>query len=151
MKHKFLYLIFVLGLILTSCIGGQTTGRSNNPKFTTFRLTSKNTKISLSDVKYNIQDANDNNGTITEKDSLPYGTNLDSLIVVATGNKLSSVKIFESKNGVKTKEHDGADSEPDTVNFSETVYIETVAEDKKTKMTYTVNIHAHRQDPDLYD
>ena len=151
MKHKFLYLTFALGLILTSCIGGQTTGRSNNPKITTFRLTNKNNKISLSDVKYNIQDANDNNGTITEKDSLPYGTNLDSLIVVATGNKLSSVKIFESKNGVKTKEHDGADSEPDTVNFSETVYIETVAEDKKTKMTYTVNIHAHRQDPDLYD
>ena len=38
MKHKFLYLTFALGLILTSCIGGQTTGRSNNPKITTFRV-----------------------------------------------------------------------------------------------------------------
>lgn len=151
MNSKFLYIIVVFALVFTSCLGTQSNGLSDDPKITSFSVANKDTTVDLSKVKFNITSINDTHGVITTvTDSLPYGASLNALIVSVGGASLSSVKIFESSNGEKQKEFDARDERPDTVNFTDTVYIETVAANKKAKFSYKIKLHVHQQDPDLY-
>lgn len=150
MKNKLFYIVAITGAILTSCLGKQSEGLSENAKITSFSLKYRDTTIDLSKMRYDIKEISKGNGTITPTDSLPYGTKLDALVVTIGQSRLSSAKIFESKDGVKQKEFDALDQSPDTVNFTDTVYIETTAADKKTRYSYKVMLYAHKQDPDLY-
>lgn len=150
MRNKFFFIATVVGAILTSCLGKQSEGLSENAKITSFSLKYKDTTIDLSKIKYDIKEISKGNGTITPVDSLPYGTKLEALVVTLGQSRLSSAKIFETKDGVRQKEFDALDKSPDTVNFTDIVYIETTAADKKTHYLYKVMLYAHKQDPDLY-
>lgn len=150
MKNTFFYLIVVFAVMFTSCLGTQSDGLSDNPDITTFTVSNVDKAINLSKIKYNFKEIDKNNSIITPKDSLPYGTKTDSLIVSVSGARLSSIRIFESKDGVKQKEFDGSDNQLDTVNFTDTVYIETVSQNKKVTKYYKVKLFAHKQDPELY-
>lgn len=151
MNNRFFYIIVAFALIFTSCLGTQSNGLSDKPQITSFTVANKDATVDLSKIKFNITSLGDDHGVVTSVvDSLPYGTSLDALVVTVGGATLSSIRIFESNNGEKTKEFNAKDQSPDTVNFTDTVYIETVAADKKTKFSYKVKLRVHLQDPDLY-
>ncbi len=150
MKKIFFYLIAAIAIMFTSCLGTQSDGLSDNPSITTFSVSNIDTAINLSKIKYNFKEIDQYNSIITPQDSLPYGTKMDSLIVSISGSSLSSIRIFESKDGVRQQEFDGSDKQADTVNFTDTVYIETVSQNKKVTKYYKVKLFAHKQDPELY-
>ncbi len=144
MKKVYFFITIISLFLATSCLKNES-GRSEIATIEGISIKSLNDSVYMGGVTFKEEDR-----VITASDSLPYGAGIDALILTVNYTKLGSLKIFESENGVRTKEFDGLDLVNDTVNFSDTVYIETMSEDKKHTALYKVRIYEHKQDPNLY-
>lgn len=144
MKKISFFIAIISLFVVTSCIR-DVSGRSEIATISGISVKSLNDSVYMGGIVFS-----EENYIITAKDSLPYGCGIDSLILTVNAGKLASLKIFESENGVRTKEFDGLDDKLDTVNFSDTVYIETLSENKENSIVYKVIVYEHRQDPELY-
>jgi len=146
------YCLFAISVILGlySCINTNTPSQSSSADIT-FTVQSGTSK-SFPSATFDKNVVKGTNGkdtlyvVVSNKDSLPYLTNPDSLVPVISGNNLKSVKI--TLNDTTTFTYSTTKS--DTISFRDTVKIVTVSEDGKHSLTFKVVVNIHQHDPDLY-
>ncbi|MDR1591274.1 MAG: DUF6242 domain-containing protein [Prevotellaceae bacterium] len=138
MKNFFLSSVLLTSVCLTgvSCLNTEETGISSNPNIITFSLANAG-QGTFGTQTFTIDNTNN---VIYNVDSLPYQSQLDSVIVTVVGESLSAVIINDSI--VFTTN--------DTLNLSELVTIQTVAQDGETVKTYSLDLRIHQIDPYLY-
>lgn len=130
-------LLIITAIFASSCTKTEdTTPASSNTTITKFSLKSASTN-GLSKATFTID--NDNN-LIYNVDSLPYLSDVDSLIPSIFGGTLSAIYLND------TIRYTGKD----TLDFRNPIKITTIATDKKSTRTYTVKVNVHQVDPDLY-
>jgi hypothetical protein len=152
MKKTFHLLIVtvIVALAFSACLNTNAPAKSNNADIA---LSLKSaTATALPSITFSRQDVNNADGTsviytvFTNADSLPYLTKPDSLIPIISGNSLFSITIHTKDTTIEKFDA----SKPDTLDFSDTVQIVTVAEDEKTTKTFKIVVNIHQNDPDLY-
>ena len=118
------------------------TENKNDP---TASSTTSITKFSLKSIKVptlnkTVFTIDNVTSTIYNVDSLPYLSDIDSLIPTIYGATLSSVYIND------TLLYSGKD----TLDFTKTVTLKSTATDKTSTQTYVVKVNVHQVNPDLY-
>ena len=149
MKKYYLLAISVIALGFTACMDTNAPKKLTNADIT-FKVKS-GTKTSIPTVEFTKEAITGEKGDtlymlVTNKDSLPYLTNPDSLVPIISGTRLSSIKVITKDTTIKNFNA----SKPDTISFRDTVQIITTAEDENTTRTFKVVINIHQHDPDLY-
>ena len=131
-----LMLVTVFAFITACTTTDDTTTASSTTTITSFSL--KNDRVTgLSTTKF-IIDSDSN--VIYNVDSLPYLSDVDSLIPTIYGATLSAIYIND------TILYTGKD----TIDCTKPVTISTIATDKTSTQKYTVKVNVHQVDPDLY-
>lgn len=134
----FIFSLIVVAIGMSSCLNSNNgVTYSEDAEITTFRLYSPS-----SDSVYNYYfTVNQDKATISNSDSLPYLTRVDSLYPVL------------SPNFVKVMLNDSIPySAKDSIflNFKDPVTIEVWSENKKKSKKYTITVNVHQVDPDTF-
>ena len=141
----FLPILLFLSTILVGCIPDDNNSVvSSDARVSTFTFVKDTLNPGLTDVVYKIEHRSDT-GLITCRDSLRFGTRLDSVIplvtYMATPGKVEFV--LPDTTIVSTG--------IDTMNFNQSpIYLHVTASDMKTEKWYRINIAAHSVNPNLY-
>ena len=144
--RKYLYIfIAVFPLFLTGCEGsGETTTVSSVAKLSSFYFAANDSFPGLAKAVFTIEERNDT-GLIWNKDSILYGTRLDSVVpkfVFAATPSAAWLKIEDSLYVL---------SGYDTLDFTKRpIYLNIRSADRSTLKTYEIRATVHQADPDLY-
>ena len=140
MKRISFYILFLLSFLigLNSCLENNNgVTYSEDAEITTFRLYSPSSD-SVYQYYFTI---NQDNGTISNTDSLPYLTRIDSLYPVLSPTfikvMLNDSIPYQAKDSI-------------FLNFAEPVTIEVWSENKKKSKKYTITVNVHQVDPDTF-
>lgn len=135
--RQFSILLLIGSLFISACTDNKNDPNvSSTTSITKFSL--KSTKVpALNKTAFTIDNTN---SIIYNVDSLPYLSDINSLVPTIYGATLSSVFIND------TILYSGKD----TINFTKVVTLKTTATDKKSTQTYIVKVNVHQVDPDLY-
>ena len=140
MKRISFYILFLLSFLigLNSCLENNNgVTYSEDAEITTFRLYSPSSD-SVYQYYFTI---NQDNGTISNTDSLPYLTRIDSLYPVLSPTfikvMLNDSIPYQAKDSI-------------FLNFDEPVTIEVWSENKKKSKKYTITVNVHQVDPDTF-
>lgn len=150
MKKPFLYIMGALMVLVgvVSCDNNQTvdTTRYDIAQVTAFRFMKNDSFPGLKEAEFIIQELNDT-GLIEVKDSLLYGTPLDSVTPVLTFYYSPYAAIIYTPFDTITY----SGSTTDTINMSaEPMYVQVYSYDKSKVKWYRLRAYAHQVDPDLF-
>ncbi|MDR1601975.1 MAG: DUF6242 domain-containing protein [Tannerella sp.] len=149
-KNKIpLWLFGGLLFLLSSCLGNDGAELEewnlSNCQISTFSL-SCDSISGLSDVKFTIDQIN---GLIFNKDSLPYGTNINFKVICTLTYALGSITSVEvHQKAIDKKEYwNGSDS----LDFTGEVVFYIISYNGKEAKSYTAKLNVHQQNPDLLE
>ena len=150
MKKKILQLLSLGWLVfyLSSCVGndlGYDDWNTSNCLISSFSLQSDSIP-ELENVKFTIDQLN---GLIYNKDSMPYGTEINWLVVCKVqfeGSWPSMIEVYQAATGDSTTW-----SIADSLNFSDYVRFDVYSADAKATKRYFARLNIHQQVPDSMD
>ena len=137
-------ILFLLVCLLVGCKSSTTDTTSPYAEITAFTFVSDTANLGLTDATYKVEQRSDT-GYIYNKDSLAYGTILDSVIPSITykATPASVTFVLPDTTVVATGS--------DTLNFSKgPIYIYVKSSDLTAEKWYQVALTVHQVDPDLY-
>lgn len=141
---------YILPILLSFlCLIGCTSKNSetmvsSEARVSTFTFQSDTANPGLTAAMYTIEHREDT-GLIYSKDSLRFGTQLDSVVPLVTYKATPGIVRFILPD--TTIISTGAD----TINFNQKpIYLHITASDMQTNKWYLIDIAAHQADPDLY-
>jgi hypothetical protein len=136
--------IFVF--ILTGCDNSQLTETSSENRVHTFTFNEDTLNPGLTEAIYKIEHRTyPDTGLIYSKDSLRFGTRLDSVVPYITYQATPGSATFYLPNDTIVS------TGYDTIDLTQKpVYLHVMASDMKTERWYRINIDAHKINPDLY-
>ncbi|MDR2683891.1 MAG: DUF6242 domain-containing protein [Prevotellaceae bacterium] len=138
MKNKVLFAALIaVSVVFNACLNTNGVEQSDNADVISFSLKT-GTSQTFPTTTFNIDTVKK---LITNVDSLPYLTRIDSLVPVVGTVNASSIKV----NGIDYKT-----TGMDTLNFSDTVKIVVKSENGKNTKEFNVVLSVHKADPDLY-
>lgn len=145
--RKFLYIFSsFLVIILSGCDlnNNNTTTLSSVAKLSSFSFTANDSFPGLAAAVFTIEERIDT-GLVWNKDSILYGTRLDSVVPKFTFEKTPGTAVLY------TPDTTIALTGKDTINFSkQPIYLTIRSSDKSTTKTYEIRATVHQVDPDLY-
>jgi len=139
-----LYLWGCLALIMSSCLGLKEEyddWNASNCQVSTFKLQSDSIP-GLEDVKFTIDQIN---GLIYNKDSMPYGTEINGLVVCQMTFEVnpSAIEVFQAATGDSLTWN-----RTDSLDFSDYVRFDVFSIDGKATKRYVARLNIHQQVPD---
>jgi len=145
--RKFFYIIIAfLVLGLSSCDNGTTTSSSTSSvaQLKAFTFVKNDSMPGLANAVFTIEERLDT-GIVYNKDSMLYGTRLDTVIPRFTFAATPSRAFLTFPDTVVTL------TGYDTLNFNKRpIYLTIISSDKSTTKVYEINATVHQSDPDLY-
>ena len=144
--RKYFYIFIAIFLItLTGCEGsGESSTPSSVAKLSSFYFAANDSFPGLAKAVFTIEERNDT-GLIWNKDSILYGTRLDSVVpkfVFAATPSAAWLKIQDTLCVL---------SGYDTLDFTkQPIYLNIRSADRSTLKTYEIRATVHQADPDLY-
>lgn len=148
-NFEFMRYILPILLVLSICISScndpdDNTIVSSDARVSTFTFQPDTANPSLTTAVYKIEHRTDT-GLITSKDSLRYGTRLDSVVPLVTYMATPGIVNFVLPDTTITS------TGIDTINFNQKpIYLQVIASDMETEKWYLIDIAAHQSDPNLY-
>jgi len=151
MKFNPFKLIFFLSfvILLSSCLGTTaTTEPSTDPGFVSLKFAANDSIPFLSTAVFSL-DGN----IITNVDSLPYKTRIDSVYPTFGFISSAGAKYYIPATGYKykNKKDSAFITGKDTIDFRQAVRIRNYAADAIHYKEYTVKVNVHQVDPELYN
>jgi len=145
--RKFFYIIIAfLAFGLCACNNGSssTTSNSSVAQLKTFAFANNDSMPGLAKAVFTIEERLDT-GIVYNKDSMLYGTRLDTVVPRFTFAATPSRAFLTFPDTVITL------TGYDTLNFNKRpVYLTIISSDKSTTKVYEINAQVHQSDPDLY-
>ena len=144
---RILFIFAVLGLVLlTGCESStSTTTTSNVAELTAFSFAKNDSFPGLAKAVFSIE-ARLDTGLVWNKDSILYGTRLDSVVPKFTFAATPSAAFLTMPDTTVTL------TGYDTLDFSKSpIYLTIRSSDKTTTKTYEIRPTVHQVDPDLYE
>jgi len=149
MKSNPFRLIFFLSSValLSSCLGTSTTTvSSSDPTFVSLTFAANDSIPYLSTAVFTLV-----GNTITNVDSLPYKTRVDSVYPTFTFTSSAGVKLYFPTTGYKYKKVSAFITGTDTIDFRQPIRIVNYAANAKDSIEYTVKVNVHQVDPEKYN
>lgn len=146
MKHFGLHILLLMVLLITmvACKEKTTTTTYSEALVTSFSFSKDSRYPGLTEATYTIITQSDT-GRIYSRDSLMYGTCLDSVVPHITFNHVPSYAMIITPTD--TVVYSGAD----TLNLSHgPIYLYVLASDQESEKWYTIDLTVHHVDPDYY-
>ena len=143
---RILYIIGVLGLFLFSACNknDNTATTSSIAKLTSFSFAKNDSMPGLAKAVFTIDERLDT-GLVWNKDSILYGTRLDSVVPRFTFEVTPGATTLTFPDTVVTL------TGYDTLNFEQSpIYLTVRSSDKTTTKVYEIRATVHQADPDLY-
>lgn len=136
-------ILFIFATLLVSC-KPETTQTSSENRVNTFTFYEDTLNPGLTEAIYKIEH-NSDTGLIYSKDSLRFGTCLDSVIPYVTYKAQPGSAIFYLPNDTIIS------TGSDTMNFSQKpIYLQVIASDMENVRWYRIDINVHTVNPNLY-
>ncbi|MDR1542841.1 MAG: DUF6242 domain-containing protein [Prevotellaceae bacterium] len=148
LKNKILFTALIaVSVVFSACINTDGVELSSNANVISFSLKT-GTSATFPSTTFKI-DTTKNNESIYSVDSLPYLTRIDSLVPVIGTSSASEIKIIVLATA-DTLTY--SSTKTDTIDFSDTVKITVVPQnkDRKKAKTFKVVLKVHQADPNLY-
>lgn len=148
-NFEFMRYILPILIVLSICVVGckdpnNNTIVSSDARVSTFTFQQDTANPGLTAAVYKIEHRTDT-GLITCKDSLRYGTRLDSVVPLVTYMATPGIVNFVLPDTTITS------TGVDTMNFNQKpIYLQVKASDMETEKWYLIDIAAHQADPNLY-
>jgi len=151
MKSNPFRLIFFLSsvILLSSCLGTTTTtDASSDPGFVSLKFAANDSIPYLSSAVFTLDGK-----TITNVDSLPFNTRIDSVYPTFTFTSSAGIKYYIPATGYKykNKKDFAFITGTDTIDFRQPIRLVNYAANAKDSIEYTVNVNVHQVDPELYN
>jgi hypothetical protein len=144
--RQFILITTIFVFILTGCDNSQLTETSSENRVHTFTFNEDTLNPGLTEAIYKIEHRTyPDTGLIYSKDSLRFGTRLDSVVPYITYQATPGSATFYLPNDTIVS------TGYDTIDLTQKpVYLHVMASDMKTERWYRINIDAHKINPDLY-
>ena len=146
--RKFLYIIIVFGLIfMTGCDSSSSnTALSSVAKLSAFSFAKNDSMPGLAEAVFTIEERLDT-GLVWNKDSIRYGTRLDSVVPKFTFEATPSAAYLTFPDTDAVYRLTGYD----TLDFTkQPIYLTVRSADNSTTKVYEIHPTVHQVDPDLY-
>ena len=149
MKKKSFLLLLLAAVVVSSCSTGSTTTYvpSSDPTVAAMRFSARDSMPGLSAAVFVVENKLDGDtGIIYAKDSLQYGTRLDTVVPVFTysGARVAGSYLFSTSDTV-------ALVGGDTINFTtQPLLLHVISEDLTAEKWYNIYAPVHKVDPDLF-
>lgn len=142
----FIFILLILTTILAGCNPETSTETSTENRVNNFTFVEDTLNPGLTEATYKIEHRSDSDtGLIYSKDSLRFGTRLDSVVPFVTFKATPGSATYFLPNDTVIS------TGSDTLDFTQMpVYLHVLASDMKTERWYRIDIHAHKVNPDLY-
>ena len=144
--RKFFYIFIVLGVVaLTGCEGSSTTTTASSvARLSAFTFAKNDSMPGLAKAVFTIDERVDT-GLVWNKDSILYGTRLDSVVPRFTFAATPSAAYLTFPDTVRTL------TGYDTLDFTKKpIYLTIRSADRSTTKVYEIQATVHKVDPDLY-
>lgn len=142
--RKYLYILTLLVALMGCNDADDVVTTSSETRVNTFTFYKDTTNLGLTETIYIVEHLSDT-GRIYSRDSLRYGTRLDSVVPLVTYKATPGSAVFYLPND--TVMSTGAD----TLDFTkDPIYLEVQSSDFEHKRVYRIDIKVHQQDPNLY-
>lgn len=143
-KNHFIISLLLAVALMASCNSETKITTYSEALITTFYFAPNDSFPGLKEAEFTVVTSSDT-GYIYAKDSLRFGTCLDSVVVRMNFNHTPSYSMIYTASD--TILYSGSD----TLNLNERPFmIYVMASDQETYKWYTVDFHVHQIDPDLY-
>ena len=140
----FIFTLLILASILVGCTPQNEDETSTENRVHIFTFVKDTLNPGLTEATYTIEHRSDT-GLIYCKDSLRFGTRLDSVVPYITYKATPGSATFFLPNDTIIS------TGSDTLDFTQMpIYLLVTASDMKTERWYRIDIHAHQVNPDLY-
>lgn len=145
MRKYFYILLSILPLVFIGCEGGSSsTTPSSVAKLNAFYFAKNDSMPGLAKAVFTVDERLDT-GLVWNKDSILYGTRLDSVVPRFTFAATPSAAILRLPDTVCSL------TGYDTLNFTKgPIYLTIRSADRSTVKTYEIRATVHQVDPDLY-
>lgn len=144
---RFLYIsLCVMAAVISGCEGGSYSYNSNAhiAQLSAFAFAKNDSMPGLSAAVFSVEERIDT-GLVWNKDSMLYGTRLDSVVPRMT------YVVTPSAAWITTPDTVCQLTGYDTLNFTKTpIYLTIRSSDQTNTKTYEIRATVHQQDPDLY-
>ena len=143
-QHIFILLVFLFSLV--ACEKPETSETSSENRVNTFTFYEDTLNPGLTLATYKIEHrAYPDTGLIYSKDSLRFGTRLDSVVPYITYKATPGSATFYLPNDTI------ASTGADTLDFTQKpIYLHVLASDMDSSRWYRIDINVHQINPDLY-
>jgi hypothetical protein len=142
--RQIITILLVLATIFIGCDNKITTETSTECRVNNFTFVEDTLNPGLTEVTYKTEHRRDT-GLIYCKDSLRFGTRLDSVVPYITYKATPGSATFYLPNDTIVS------TGVDTIDLTQQpVYLHVMASDMKTEKWYRIDIHAHKINPNLY-
>jgi len=149
MKFNQFRLIFFLStvILLSSCLGTTTTTVvSTDASFVSLTFATNDSIPYLSTAVFTLG----NNNSVTNVDSLPYKTRVDS-VYPTFKFVTSAAAVLYFPSGYKYRKDSALITGTDTIDFRQTIRVRNWATDLKTHLEYYITTNVHKVDPEKYN
>ena len=142
--QRFIYILLLLGVFLTGCKEKTTETTSPYAEITAFTFATDTANPGLAAATYKVEQRTDT-GYIYNKDSLAFGTRLDSVVPKFTYKATPASVTFVLPDTSFTA------TGTDTLDFSrEPIFVHVKSSDLTNEKWYQLAFTVHQVDPDLY-
>ena len=140
----FIHILFLLSLILIGCSEEDTTQTSSEARVNTFTFYEDTINPGLTEATYKIEHSSDT-GLIYNRDSLRFGTRLDSVVPYVT------YKATPGKAEFILPDTTIVSTGGDTINLTQSpIYLHVTSSNLENEQWYRIQLTVHQVDPDLY-
>ena len=141
-----IFILFILTTYFVGCTPNEPVETSDENRVHTFTFTEDTVNPGLTEATYKIEHRNyPDTGLIYSKDSLRFGTRLDSVVPYITYKATPGSATFYLPNDTIVS------TGYDTIDLTQKpVYLQVIASDMTSERWYRIDINAHKIDPDLY-
>lgn len=143
--RKYLYILTIGVVLMVGCtITDNTVETSSETRVNTFTFYEDTANLGLTQVTYKVEHTGDT-GRIYCKDSLAFGTRLDSVVPYVTYKATPAMAKFYLPDTIITS------LGTDTLDFTEQpIYLYVLSSDMEHERWYRIDIAVHQADPDLF-
>lgn len=140
----FISTLILLSVILVGCKKEETTTTSSEARVESFAFYKDTINPGLTEATYKIEHSGDT-GLIYNRDSLRYGTCLDSVVPYVTYKATPGTAVFILPDTTIIS------TGSDTMNFAQDpIYLHVTSSNLKNEQWYRIRLTVHQVDPDLY-
>ena len=143
---RFLYILCIIAVVLPACKSGTSTSDADRSvaRLKAFYFAKNDSFPGLAKAVFTIEERNDT-GLVWNKDSMLYGTRIDSVVPRFTFAATPSAAYLTMRDSIYVL------TGYDTLDFTQTpIYLTIRSMDKTNTKIYKMNITVHQADPDLY-